>query len=69
TSLAERATQISDKPINFAEAFRQHRGHAYPNDNVLAALLGESIYQSLITKLMNLHFTVRVPENLVRITS
>jgi len=43
TSLAERATQISDKPINFAEAFRQHRGHAYTNDNVLAALLGESV--------------------------
>ncbi len=42
-SLAERAAQISEKPITFTEAFRQHRGHAYPMDNVLAALLGESI--------------------------
>ncbi len=42
-SLAERATQISGKPITFAEAFRQHRGHAYPNDNVLAVLIGESV--------------------------
>ncbi len=43
TSLAERASQVSEKPISFAEAFRQHLGHAYPKDNVLAALLGESI--------------------------
>ncbi len=42
-SLADRATQISDKPIAFAEAFRQHRGHAYPKDNILAALLEESV--------------------------
>lgn len=44
-ALAERAAQISDKPITFAEAFRQHRGHAYPHDNVLAALLGESVIE------------------------
>ncbi len=42
-ALAERASQISDKPITFAEAFRQHRGHAYPKDNILAALLKESV--------------------------
>lgn len=42
-SLAKRAAQISEKPINFAEAFRQHLGHAYPTDNILAALLGESV--------------------------
>jgi N-acetylglucosamine malate deacetylase 1 len=42
-SLAERATQISDKPINYVEAFRQHCGHAYPKDNFLAALLKENV--------------------------
>jgi len=42
-SLAERAAEISGKPIVFAEAFRQHLGHAYPQDNILAALLGESV--------------------------
>jgi len=42
-SLAERAAQISEKPITFAEAFRQHRGHAYPRDNILAALLEKSV--------------------------
>ncbi len=46
-SLAERAAQISEKPITFAEAFRQHRGHAYPQDNILAALLGESVIPEL----------------------
>jgi len=27
--------------FQFAEAFCQHRGHAYPRDNILAAILGE----------------------------
>ena len=27
----------------YAEGFRQHRGHAYPRDNVLAALLGSRV--------------------------
>ena len=26
--------------VDFAEGFRQHRGHAYPQDNILARLLG-----------------------------
>ncbi len=38
-SLGERATQISGKPLIYAEAFRQHLGHAYPHDNTLAVLL------------------------------
>ncbi len=42
-SLAEIAVQISEKPITYAEAFRQHLGHAYPKDNVLAALFGEGV--------------------------
>jgi LmbE family N-acetylglucosaminyl deacetylase len=46
-SLAERASQISEKPITYAEAFRQHRGHAYPRDNILASLLGESVIPEL----------------------
>ncbi|MDQ3711259.1 MAG: PIG-L family deacetylase [Acidobacteriota bacterium] len=42
-SLAERAAQISGKSATFAEAFRQHLGHAYPKDNVFAALLGDGV--------------------------
>lgn len=42
-SLAEKAAKISGKPIRYAEAFRQHRGHAFPKDNILAALLEESV--------------------------
>lgn len=42
-SLAERAAQISGKPVKYAEAFRQHRGHAYPQENILASLLGEIV--------------------------
>ncbi len=42
-SLAERAAQISEKSIMYAEAFRQHLGHAYPKDNVLAAQLGDGV--------------------------
>jgi len=29
--------------INYAEAFRQHRGHAYPHNNVLQELLSERV--------------------------
>ncbi len=29
--------------VAFAEAFRQHRGHPYPADNILATLLGEAV--------------------------
>ncbi len=42
-SLADRASQISDRTIKYAEAFRQHLGHAYPKDNVLAGLLEDSV--------------------------
>ena len=42
-SLGERASQVSGRPAAYAEAFRQHRGHAYPHDNVLMSLLGERI--------------------------
>jgi hypothetical protein len=39
TALGERASQVARKPIRFAEAFRQHRGHAYPQDNIVDATL------------------------------
>ncbi|MEK6237737.1 MAG: PIG-L family deacetylase [Planctomycetales bacterium] len=29
--------------VEFAEAFRQHRGHPYPRDNALAAILGDLV--------------------------
>lgn len=38
-SLGQRASAIAGHSIAFAEAFRQHRGHAYPQNNVLAELL------------------------------
>jgi N-acetylglucosamine malate deacetylase 1 len=42
TSLGQRASTVSGRLISQAEAFRQHRGHAYPDDNVIATFLGES---------------------------
>lgn len=41
--LGRRATQISGRSVQFAEAFRQHLGHAYPRGDVLGELLGEEI--------------------------
>ena len=40
-----RGTEVSrpDRRVNYAEAFRQHRGHAYPSNNLLQELLGESL--------------------------
>lgn len=34
-------TRGAEIGVSHAEAFRQHRGHPYPHDNVLAELLGE----------------------------
>jgi LmbE family N-acetylglucosaminyl deacetylase len=42
-SLGEAASQLSVRPIAYAEAFRQHRGHAYPKDNILENLLRGSV--------------------------
>jgi N-acetylglucosamine malate deacetylase 1 len=41
----ERGKQASDsgRSVCYAEAFRQHRGHAYPHDNVLQEWLGERL--------------------------
>lgn len=42
-SLGQTVSQSSGRPIAYAEAFRQHLGHAYPQDNVLRELLRESV--------------------------
>ncbi len=41
--LGQRASHLSGKGINYAEAFRQHLGHAYPKKNVLSDLLPERV--------------------------
>lgn len=43
SEMGKEASQISGRQIEFAEGFRQHRGHAYPSDNILAEILGERI--------------------------
>jgi len=43
SSLGKRASIVSERPITYAEAFRQHCGHAYPNDNVIATFLPEGV--------------------------
>jgi LmbE family N-acetylglucosaminyl deacetylase len=44
-SLGEMASKASSRSIGYAEAFRQHLGHAYPHTNILAELLKERIIQ------------------------
>ena len=38
--LGARASEVAGHPIAYAEAFRQHRGHAFPRENLLAEVLG-----------------------------
>jgi LmbE family N-acetylglucosaminyl deacetylase len=40
-ALGERASAISPGKVEFAEAYRQHRGHAYPRGNIIGDLLGK----------------------------
>jgi LmbE family N-acetylglucosaminyl deacetylase len=42
-TLGQQASAISGGTIEFAEAYRQHRGHAYPHDLVLNTLLGNLV--------------------------
>jgi LmbE family N-acetylglucosaminyl deacetylase len=42
-SLGQRASMVSGRLISYAEAFRQHRGHAYLDDNVITKFLQESV--------------------------
>ena len=43
SKLGQQASAISGKPIEFAEAYRQHRGHAYPRDPILTKFLGDRV--------------------------
>ena len=43
SSQGQRASIVSGRLISYAEAFRQHRGHAYPDDNVIMTFLRESV--------------------------
>jgi hypothetical protein len=36
----ERASRAAGRNIEYAEGFRQHLGHAYPQENILARNLG-----------------------------
>lgn len=39
----KRASGASGRTIDYAEGFRQHRGHAYPHDNILSQILGDRV--------------------------
>lgn len=43
--LGEQASAISGRQVAYAEAIRQHRGHAYPKENLLKKILGEEIIE------------------------
>ena len=40
------ASEAASRSIEYAEAFRQHRGHAYPGENLLADLLGDRVIRN-----------------------
>ena len=42
-TLGQQASAIWAKDVGFAEAYRQHRGHAYPRGQILSELLGNYI--------------------------
>jgi LmbE family N-acetylglucosaminyl deacetylase len=41
--LAQKATAISGRPVQYAECFRQHRGHSFPGRSILPELLGRKV--------------------------
>lgn len=41
--LGKRATAICRREVKFAEAFRQHRGHSYPEDNLILRILNDKV--------------------------
>jgi len=43
TSLGQRASKVSGRLITYAEAFRQHCGHAYPDDNIITTFLRDIV--------------------------
>jgi LmbE family N-acetylglucosaminyl deacetylase len=43
--LGLQASGLFSRHVEYAEAFRQHRGHAYPSANVLASVLGDKVLE------------------------
>ena len=43
--LGKQASGKFSRQVEYAEAFRQHRGHAYPSENILASILGEKVME------------------------
>ena len=41
--LGQRVSEVAGRQIHYAEAFRQHLGHSYPHENLLANILGVSV--------------------------
>lgn len=41
--LGQRASNLTDRRISYAESFRQHLGHAYPKKNLLSEVLSKRI--------------------------
>jgi LmbE family N-acetylglucosaminyl deacetylase len=39
----QRVAELCGRTVAYAEGYRQHRGHAYPRENVLAEVLGELV--------------------------
>lgn len=44
--LGEAASRIAGRQIRAAEAFRQHRGHPYPHENVMQELLPDRVWET-----------------------
>ncbi|MFH1964898.1 MAG: PIG-L deacetylase family protein [Acidobacteriota bacterium] len=43
--LGKQASDKFSRSIEYAEAFRQHRGHAYPSGNIIASILGDKVME------------------------
>ena len=43
--LGKQASDKFSRSIEYAEAFRQHRGHAYPSGNIIASILGDRVME------------------------
>jgi N-acetylglucosamine malate deacetylase 1 len=43
--LGKQASAKFSRTVEYAEAFRQHRGHAYPPGNILASILGDQVME------------------------
>ena len=44
--LGQQASKGFSRQVEYAESFRQHRGHAYPAENVLASILGDLVMEN-----------------------